>query len=267
MCQQVHALIFFSFAGQLKWRGYAPRVPPSESATAESSLFTDSLLSMITNNTIGKYELVYFVSDKTWLNYLGANQMIGLWGHVAGGGAMVCFEEKKLISKKWWKNSSFSKLKNEKFVHNTGRTMGLYGGGKNCLFLCLRGKKVCFWLGVKKKVCTGEKNHSPPPHIASGLPLTITLPLLPSLGLFQKLSWGGTFFFRPLHPQDTHGVRAPQPPGHVSALINPPHYVSNTPWPPGQVTLHPLIPETCCQQNTLPSTGQKSACGPRTPRG
>ena len=33
---------------------------------------------------------------------------------------------------------------------------------------------------------------------------------------------GAHFFFRPLHPQDTHGVRAPRPPGHVSALINPP---------------------------------------------
>ena len=53
---------------------------------------------------------------------------------------------------------------------------------------------------------------------------------------------GGTFFFRPLHPQDTHGVRAPRPPGHVSALINPPHYGANMPWPPGQVTLYPPHP-------------------------
>ena len=40
---------------------------------------------------------------------------------------------------------------------------------------------------------------------------------------------GHFFFFRPLHPQDTQGVRAPRPPGHVSALINPPHYGSNMP--------------------------------------
>ena len=71
-----------------------------------------------------------------------------------------------------------------------------------------------------------------------------------------------TFFFRLLHPQDTHGVRAPQPPGHVSALINPPHYGSNMPWPPGQVTPPPPTPRTHCQQNTLPSTGQKSVCAP-----
>ena len=43
---------------------------------------------------------------------------------------------------------------------------------------------------------------------------------------------GPRFFFRPLHPQDKHGVRAPRPPGHVSALINQPHYGSNMPWPP-----------------------------------
>ena len=53
---------------------------------------------------------------------------------------------------------------------------------------------------------------------------------------------GAHFCFRPLHPQDTHGVRAPRPPGHVSALINPPYYRSNMPWPPGEVTPHPTPP-------------------------
>ena len=78
------------------------------------------------------------------------------------------------------------------------------------------------------------------------------------LGLFQKLSWGGhIFFFRSLHPQDKHGVRAPRPPGHVSALINQPHYGSNMPWPPGQVTPHPPTPRTSCQQNTLPPPQDK----------
>ena len=43
-------------------------------------------------------------------------------------------------------------------------------------------------------------------------------------GCSRNYPGGGwaTFFFRPLHPQNTHGVRAPRPPGHVSALINPP---------------------------------------------
>ena len=79
------------------------------------------------------------------------------------------------------------------------------------------------------------------------------------LGLFQKLSSGGaTFFFRPLHPQDTHGVRAPRPPGHVSALINPPHYGSNMPWPPGQVTPHP--PPLGHTVNKTPSPHRTKKC-------
>ena len=51
------------------------------------------------------------------------------------------------------------------------------------------------------------------------------------LGLFQKLSSGrwATFFSDPSTPQDTHGVRAPRPPGQISALINPPHYGANMP--------------------------------------
>ena len=73
---------------------------------------------------------------------------------------------------------------------------------------------------------------------------------------------GGTFFFRPLHPQDTHGVRAPRPPGHVSALINLPHYGSNTPWPPGQVTSPPPTPRTHCQQNTLHPQDKKVFAAP-----
>ena len=76
---------------------------------------------------------------------------------------------------------------------------------------------------------------------------------------------GGTFFFRPLHPQDKHGVRASWLPGHVSALINLPHYGSNMPWPPGQVTPHPPHPLDTLSTKHPPPTGQKSACGPPTP--
>ena len=76
---------------------------------------------------------------------------------------------------------------------------------------------------------------------------------------------GAQFFFRPLHPQDTHGVRAPRPPGHVSALINLPHYGTNTPWPPGQVTSPPPTPWTHCQQNTLHPQDKKVFAAP--PRG
>ena len=80
----------------------------------------------------------------------------------------------------------------------------------------------------------------------------------PKLRAVPEIILGGaTFFFRPLHPQETQGVRAPRPPGHVSALINPPHYGSNMPWPPGQVTPPPPTPRTHCQQNTLPPPDKK----------
>ena len=50
------------------------------------------------------------------------------------------------------------------------------------------------------------------------------------LGLFQKLSaWGGIFFLDPSIPRTHVESEPPRPPGHVSALINPPHYGSNTP--------------------------------------
>ena len=71
-----------------------------------------------------------------------------------------------------------------------------------------------------------------------------------------------TFFFRPLHPQDTHGVRVPRPAGHVSALINLSHYGSNTPWAPGQVTSPPPTPRTHCQKNTLHPQDKKVFAAP-----
>ena len=62
----------------------------------------------------------------------------------------------------------------KKFVHKTVRKMGFIQWRKKiCLFLCLRAKKrFCFWLGVKKQVCPGEKTHSLP-HISSGSSLSI----------------------------------------------------------------------------------------------
>ena len=63
---------------------------------------------------------------------------------------------------------------------------------------------------------------------------------------------GATFFFQtPPPPGHTWSQSPPRPPEHVSALINLPHYGSNTPWPPGQVTSPPSTPRTHCQQNTL----------------
>ena len=72
---------------------------------------------------------------------------------------------------------------------------------------------------------------------------------------------GGAFFFQtPPPPGHTWSQSAPppRPSGHVSASINQPHYGSNTPWLPGQVTPHPLDMST----NTLPHRTKKSASPP-----
>ena len=66
--------------------------------------------------------------------------------------------------------------------------------------------------------------------------------------------------FRPLHPQDTHRVRAPRPPGHVSALINPAPL-----WIKYALTPRTSYPPPLGHINKTPSpppTGQKSACSP-----
>ena len=84
---------------------------------------------------------------------------------------------------------------------------------------------------------------------------TVVCQYLGGKGCSGNYPRGGHIFFRPLHPQDKHGVGAPRPPGHVSALINPPHYGSNVPWPPGQVTPQPPTPRT--RQQTPPHRTKK----------
>ena len=60
---------------------------------------------------------------------------------------------------------------------------------------------------------------------------------LESKGCSRKYPRGGPHFFSdPSTPRTHMESESPRPPGHVSALINLPHYGSNTPWPPGQVT-------------------------------
>ena len=78
---------------------------------------------------------------------------------------------------------------------------------------------------------------------------------------------GGRIFCRPLHPKDKHGVRAPRPPGHVSALINPHHYAYGSnkyALTPRTSYPHPTPPPLGHVNKTPspPPTGQKSACGP-----
>ena len=79
------------------------------------------------------------------------------------------------------------------------------------------------------------------------------------LGLFQKLSSGGGahFLSDPSTPRTHNESQLPDPQDTVSALINPPHYRWNMPWPPGQVTSPPPTPWTHCQQNTLPPPDKK----------
>ena len=82
---------------------------------------------------------------------------------------------------------------------------------------------------------------------------------------------GAQFFSDPSIPRARTNMDSeppPRPPGHVSALINPPHYGSNMPWPPGQVT---PTPRTHCQQNSIntpPPHRTKKCLRPHpTPRG
>ena len=70
--------------------------------------------------------------------------------------------------------------------------MGLYEGGK--LRVPLPKRKKSFWLGEKKKVCSGEKTIAPL-HVSSGPPLINGKPvkvahsqLIQGIGLYQSSS-------------------------------------------------------------------------------
>ena len=59
---------------------------------------------------------------------------------------------------------------------------------------------------------------------------------------------GPALFSDPSTPRTSIESERPTPRTHLRALINPPHYGSNMPWPPGQVTLPPPpTPRTRCQ--------------------
>ena len=74
---------------------------------------------------------------------------------------------------------------------------------------------------------------------------------------------GHIFFSDPCTPR-THmeSEPPPTPRTRISALINLPHYGSNTPWPPGQITSPPPTPRTHCQQNTLHPQDKKVFAAP-----
>ena len=81
------------------------------------------------------------------------------------------------------------------------------------------------------------------------------IPIL--LGLFQKLSWGAHFFFRPLHPPGHTWSQSPppQPSGH-------PHPTMDQICLDPQDKLTPSTPQTHCQQNTLPPQDKNVPVGP-----
>ena len=83
-------------------------------------------------------------------------------------------------------------------------------------------------------------------------------------GCSKNYSQGGHFFFPdPSTPRTHMESEPPRPPGHVSALINLPHYGSNTPWPPGQVTSPP--PPLGHIVNKTPSTHRTKVFAPPPP--
>ena len=69
---------------------------------------------------------------------------------------------------------------------------------------------------------------------------------------------GGTFSFRPLHPWDTHGVRAPWPSGHSRTTMDQVRLD-----PRDKLTLHPS--DRLSTKHPPPPQDTKSACGPTPP--
>ena len=74
------------------------------------------------------------------------------------------------------------------------------------------------------------------------------------------LRGGHGFFSDPSTPR-THGVRAPQPPGHVSALTRPTMDQICLD-PQDKLLPAPPPPRTHCQQNTLPPQDKKVSAAP-----
>ena len=122
----------------------------------------------------------------------------------------------------------------------------------------LDGWVYCTWLDTSEQFCT---------EATSVVLLKLILNSSKTKGCSRNYPRGGVFFQTPPPPGHVESEPPdPWPPGHVSALINPPHYGSNTPWPPGQGYRPPTpTPRTHCQQNILHPQDKKGACGPPTP--
>ena len=85
-----------------------------------------------------------------------------------------------------------------------------------------------------------------------------------SKGCSRNYPRGARFFFQtPPTPRTHMESEPPRPPGHVSALINPPHYGSNMPWPPGQVTPPPPHPSDTLSTKHPPPPDTKVFAAPQ----
>ena len=85
----------------------------------------------------------------------------------------VCFSLKKKLFSKSDKNIVCSP-NCKKTPTQLAEKWGYVEGG--FLFLCLRGKIVCFWFGARKQICTGTKTISPPTYHLVRLLETTNLP-------------------------------------------------------------------------------------------
>ena len=77
-----------------------------------------------------------------------------------------------------------------------------------------------------------------------------------SIRAVPEIILGGAFFFRPLHPQDTHGVTAPRPSGHPRPTMD------QIRLDPQDKLPHPHPSDTLSTKHLSPHRTKKSACGP-----
>ena len=130
---------------------------------------------------------------------------------------------------------------------------------ERCFFLCTEGSHVASGRISQSQLKALHIRHWSVPHWHTLWMPGTEVPPPPTEGCSRNYPRGGCIFSDPSSPRTHMESELPQPPGHVSALLNPPHYGSNMPWPPGQVTPHPS--DTLSTKHP-PPTGQKSACSP-----
>ena len=87
-------------------------------------------------------------------------------------GSMVLFLKKKIVQKNDEKMVCSANCKKESLFTKLGEN-GIIWEEKNCVFLCLRGKKGLFLVRGEKSLHRGNTLAPPPPQVSSGPPLTV----------------------------------------------------------------------------------------------